>query len=220
MGSINNDFDKNVFSSNLKRLMNKNNLKNKDLATLLGLSKSAISNYIAGISVPRTEVLSKIAQAFDVPIETLIKKPPEPVNQNFREDKFDVYQVPLFSDKLVSADIIYRNDNFNGSLTFPFPVYGDMDCYAVYISDELLAQSGITKKSIVIFASCLETNNGELAAVLLKRNMKIAVRRVFWETNKITLATDQTSESFKYKSKDDEIVVLGKVVFATFSPNA
>ena len=50
--------------------------------------------------------------------------------------------------------------------------------------------------------------------------MKIAVRRVFWETNKITLATDQTSESFKYKSKDDEIVVLGKVVFATFSPNA
>ncbi|MFR8974636.1 MAG: helix-turn-helix domain-containing protein [Eubacteriales bacterium] len=31
--------------------MNKNNLKNKDLATLLGLSKSAISNYIAGISV-------------------------------------------------------------------------------------------------------------------------------------------------------------------------
>ena len=43
MGSITNDFDKNVFSSNLKRLMNKNNLKNKDLATLLGLSKSAIS---------------------------------------------------------------------------------------------------------------------------------------------------------------------------------
>lgn len=217
MGNITNDFDKNVFSSNLKHLMNKNGLKNKDLASLLGLSKSAISNYIAGISIPRTEVLSKIAETFGVPIETLIKKLPEAYV--LEENDYEVYRVPLFADTLLSADMVYRNDHFNGSLTFPFPIYGDAECYAVKMSDNGLASSGIMKKSIVIFAADVEVKNGELAAILNKNKLKIVIRRVLIDKNYITVSDDKKSEVYQYQGKSDEIVILGKVVFATFAPN-
>lgn len=214
MSKITNEFDKNVFSSNLKRIMNEKNWKNKDLASFLGLSKSAISNYIAGRSVPRTEVLLKIAEAFDVPIETLIKEPLEgaPGNSTLCEGEHAIFKAPVFAERLNSAEFIYRSDHFNGEITFPYPIYDDFDCYALRITDNLLASSGIANKSTVIFTPKKEVKNGELAAVLLKKELKIVVRRILIENNKITLSTDKTSEVFKFKSKSDEVVLLGQVV--------
>ena len=95
-----------------------------------------------------------------------------------------------------------------------------MDCYALLVSDNLLASSGIVEKSIVIFASKLEAQNGELAAVFLKKEMKIVVRRIAMDKNKVLLTTDKSECAFKNKGRTDEITILGKVISATFFPNS
>ena len=54
-----------LFSKNLKQLLKKNNIKNIDLANELGLSKSAISNYLSG-TMPKMKTIADIATFFDV----------------------------------------------------------------------------------------------------------------------------------------------------------
>ena len=110
------------FSENLKYLIKKNNIKNVDLAHHLSLSKSAISNYVSGISVPKLETVVKIASYFDVNFERLISKKIDESEIALNEDGKLVYNIPLFHKQLISDNIIYRNENYIGIITSPIPL--------------------------------------------------------------------------------------------------
>lgn len=215
---IDNGSSKMIFASNLKRIMQEKNIKNKDLATAVGLSEPAISNYITMFSMPRAELLSKIAEALQVSVDELIRAP----KTTLREDATTPlqFEVPLFSAIISNSDQVYRNDNFDGNFTVPFPVFGDHNCYAVKIYNDLLCSSGIAHGSVVLFAADTEVRNGQFAAVLLKGEKKVVIRRVTFQKEKITLSTDESFVSYSNKKKDTEIEILGRVISATFSPNS
>lgn len=218
MKDIDNGSSKNIFAANLKRIMQDKNIKNKDLANAVGLSEPAISNYITKISMPRAELLSKIAEALQVSVDELIRAP----KTTLREDATTTpqYEVPLFSAILCSSDQVYRNDNFDDSIKLPFPAFGDHNCYAVKIYNDLLCSSGIAHGSLVVFAADTEVESGQFAAVLLKDEKKVVIRRVTFQKEKITLSTDESSVSYSNKKKDAEIEILGRVITATFFPNS
>lgn len=200
--------------------MKKNNVKSKDLAKKLGLSKSAISNYTTGVSIPKAELIAKIAEIFNIKIEELLI-PHYSITLNespFAQHMF--YEIPLLAKTLSSTDNITRNDNMQGFIKCTFPPYNDFKCFAVKISDNLLSISGITNKSIVIFALNSEVKDGEFAAIMLKKEKKVIIRRVSYAKNKITLSTDLSSEIYTYPNEKSNIVILGKIVSATFSPNS
>jgi len=213
-----NQSSKIIFASNLKRIMHDKNIKNKDLATAVGLSEPAISNYVTRISMPRAELLSKIAEALQVSVDELIRVP----KTTLREDSNAPlqFEVPFFSAILASTEQIYRNDNFDGSIIVPFPVFGDYNCYAVKIYNDLLRSSGFAHGSLVVFAANTEVKSGQFAAVVLKDERKVVIRRVTFQKDKITLSTDETSVSYPNKKKDSAIEILGRVISATFSPNS
>ncbi len=214
---IDNVSSKNTFASNLKRIMQKKNIKSKDLANAVGLSKSAISNYIAGISMPRAELLSKIAGVLDVSVDALICRAKTTFKEDFDASLF--YEVPLFSALLSTSQQVYRNDNFNGSIALPFPPYGDFQCYAIKVIDESVSCFGITRGSIVLFAANTEVKNGQLAAVLLKDQRKVVIRRVSFEKEEMILSAGENSTSYPLNEENLSVEILGKVIFATFFPN-
>lgn len=209
-----------LFIKNLEHLMSEENMKNKELADYLELSRSAISNYLAGVSRPRTEVLEKIAAKFDITIDELLKKDlsipenPEPINTTLRETSFRkeaaVCSTPLFERKLSETPgSVYREENYCGRISLPFLAYKDTNCFAVKMwSGESLKSANISSGDVVIFEKDTEVSDGEVAAVHLKAEHKIVIRRVSFKKNQVLLEANSKPKPYK----NDEITILGKVI--------
>lgn len=67
-----------IFTENLKYLMNSGNITYTDLAKLLGVSRSTISMWITGKSLPRMDLLDSIADLFGIPVSELMKDHSKP----------------------------------------------------------------------------------------------------------------------------------------------
>lgn len=206
------------FSENLKYLIKKNNIKNLDLANFLGLSKSAITNYIKGTSVPKLETVVEIASYFDVNFEKLIGQKIDEAEIAFNEDGI-VYNIPLFHKQLFSDSIIYRNENYIGIITSPIPVEEELECYAIKAYDDSMKSHGITCGSLVIFSAATIFSDNDIVAVLIKSKKQIFIRAIVSSGKKTELISDNGSEIFKTTKSGCDAIVLGKVVAATFFPN-
>ena len=61
-----------IFTENLKRLLEQNNMTNKEFADKIGVKASSVSMWMSGKSLPRMGTLDKIADLFNVPVEFLV----------------------------------------------------------------------------------------------------------------------------------------------------
>ena len=61
-----------IFIKNLNKYLKKANMSYSDLADKLSISKSTISMWVAGKSMPRMDVLDKLADIFDISSASLI----------------------------------------------------------------------------------------------------------------------------------------------------
>lgn len=208
------------FGINLRNLLRKNNIRNIDLANELGLSKGAISNYVSGDYFPKIDIVVKIADFFGVSFEELISNPEASPSFTLHENDAYVCKIPVFHNVLVSEDVIYRPDNFIGSITAPIFLPNDSDYHAVYINDDSMNIFGIVCGNVVIFDSNTTPNNGDLAAVFYKKKKRIFIRKLFFENKNIKLCYNNSYDEYCSTKPNQEIVVLGKVVYATFNPNA
>lgn len=66
------DNNKEVFSVNLNRYMKIKNITQSDLINELGFDKSAVSTWVKGTRVPRTDKIKKIAEYLDIPVADLL----------------------------------------------------------------------------------------------------------------------------------------------------
>lgn len=60
-----------VFQERVKDLMVTNNINQKELSKLSGISEASLSRYIKGVSTPRLDILVNIANVFHVDVNTL-----------------------------------------------------------------------------------------------------------------------------------------------------
>ena len=198
------------FAENLKTLLEKHHVKSKDLADYLGVAKSAISNYLAGTSVPRYATLSKICDYFGVSIDSLIK--------TLREPPIDPQDAPcvapLFIDRISNnPGVIYRQENLYGNITFPFTPYGNANCYAVKIKKgEAIETANIFADDIVFFEKFSEVESGQIAAVHFKEENKIYICRVSFEKNKTIIERNKETKAYTKRELEKSIVILGKVL--------
>ena len=59
-------YDRAIFASNLKRLMQDNSQRQVDIARLLGVSKATVSAYCSGIQMARMDKLEVLSKHFGV----------------------------------------------------------------------------------------------------------------------------------------------------------
>ena len=212
----NNEFK--LFSKNLKQLLKKNNMKNIDLANSLGVSKSAISNYLSG-SMPKMKTIADIADFFGVSYDYLIGHDIDTANIKLNESGKLVYSLPLFQKKLMNTEVIYRANNYIGEITSPIPIYEDLECYALMTYDDSMVSYGIANGCLAVFSTTQKPADGDIAAVLIKSKKTIIVTSVKSDSKSVTLTDDKGSKVYK-KTKDGcDAIVLGKILYATFYPN-
>lgn len=84
-----------IFVVNLKKLLSENNMTYKDLSEKIGVKASSVSMWMTGNSLPRMGTLDKIADLFNVTVESLVTskeiKEPTPKTPELTErDKRDI----------------------------------------------------------------------------------------------------------------------------------
>ena len=67
-----------IFSKKISVLMMKKNISQRDLAKKAGVTESAMSYYVSGSRVPRSDVLVRIANALETSSDYLLGKTNDP----------------------------------------------------------------------------------------------------------------------------------------------
>lgn len=82
-----------MLGSNLKRLRNRYNYTQQQVADKIGVTRPAYTAYEKGTRNPDSSMLSKLADVFDVSIDELLGREPK---QHDPSDEFDAF---MFEDK-------------------------------------------------------------------------------------------------------------------------
>jgi transcriptional regulator with XRE-family HTH domain len=101
---------KNTIGDNIKRLRKNKSLTQNDLAIKSGLTRESIGNYERGDRQPNIEMLTKISDALEVPVSTLIGNE-EITKLKFEEDfdidKFDIWIMKIINEHKDAIELIY-----------------------------------------------------------------------------------------------------------------
>lgn len=90
---------KEIFIKNLKSLRTERQMTLQELSERLGISRSTISMWERGYSMPRMEMLDKIADLFEIPVSDLTKPKKQGLN------------LQLFAEPDPDKEILDRNYN-------------------------------------------------------------------------------------------------------------
>lgn len=204
----------NPFSKNLKFLMKKLHYKNVTLAEKLGVTKSTISNYLSGTSMPRNDTLIKLTEVLFCTVEMLTTMQLSNGVGELREGGCTFNIFPLFAKQLRTFhDDIYIPENFVHSFYFPTMHHDQKECYAVQLYDnDSLQEHCLPTGSIALFERNKEVANGDIAAVYFKKLQRILMRKIEFKTDSITLSSDTDTCTYTNAEKDTQIQILGKMV--------
>lgn len=75
-----------TFSQKLKTQRKKNNFTQSDLAVMLDVSRTCISNWESGLRVPDFVMISRLSAVLNVPVEYFIKNTSQTQNSNIGID--------------------------------------------------------------------------------------------------------------------------------------
>lgn len=111
-----------IFAKNLKAILNAKNMTQLELANRLGVSKSTISNWLSGLSMPRMSKINEICKILDIDIIMLIEDGNtllslDSEDYKFRKDYFTITKLKkaLELDINISPDFIgwaFDTENF------------------------------------------------------------------------------------------------------------
>lgn len=108
---------RNALTRNLNELLKVKGIKAVDLADTAGVSKSAVSHWLAGDNSPNIEVLAKICLAYDVRLSEMLNEKIE-VSLGDKELLKKYHSLDDYGKEAVSSilDIEYKRCNFENSI--------------------------------------------------------------------------------------------------------
>lgn len=182
-----------VFATRLRELRKEKGLTQEELADLVGISKSAISNYEISYATPTMSHLRLLAKALNVNILYLSGE------SNLRErftELIDGIRIPVFHHLDLNA--ISRGTESSAESIIELPKSAqirDDDLFAIQMWNDSMAVDHIFKNDYVILRRTSEINNGRIYLVIV--NGLAYLHRVTRKED--TLLLTPNSEKRKYK---------------------
>lgn len=98
-----------MFSKNLSRLMADRDMKQSDVASILGVSRAQVSDWCAGKNLPRTNYLSAMLDMFECSISDLLTEeaPAPPGDDRSRIQAIFDQLTPANQSKLLELADLY-----------------------------------------------------------------------------------------------------------------
>lgn len=152
------------FSDMLGYLRRRENLSQKELAKMAGVSRSTIGMYEAGEREPSFETLETFADIFNVNMDTLIGKPllEYALPSNIKK-LLEMKKVPLVG-QIACGTPILAEENITDYVDLPGHIRAD---YALTCKGDSMINAGIRDGDIVYIRKQEEVENGQIAAVIV-----------------------------------------------------
>ncbi len=208
------------FGKVLKRLRTQNNLTQKQLADVLGISESTVGMYERGHREPAFEMLEAIADYFNVDMDYLTGRteverkytfsPPAPLPDNIIPMP-KMKTIPLLG-VIACGEPILAAENIEGDVSMPEHVIAD---FALRCKGDSMIEARIFDGDIVYIRQQPSVENGEIAAVLI--GDEATLKRVYVHPDKLVLSpANHNYEPFIYVGEEiSSIRILGKAVAFT-----
>ena len=191
---------KNFFNTNLKYLRTRNGIEQLELANMLGLkSASAVSEWEKGIRIPNAEVLSDLANIFNVTIDSLM---------HINLEKYSISTsnpIPLIGQIAAGLPIL-AEQNIEDYFNLDSSIQAD---FALRIKGDSMIGAGIFPDDIVFIKQQPDLENGEIGAILIEN--EATLKKFYKEGDTIVLQP----ENDMYKPiilTNGNVKVLGKLV--------
>ena len=193
--------------SELKALKEAKKLSYDDLAELSGIPKTTLTNILLGRTPnPRIDTMQAIERALGV---DKIKK--DPVIQDEVEID-DMYPIPLLG-RVVAGKPINEQEDLEGYI---YVKYRPKDEYfAVHVYGDSMINAGILDGSIIVCHKQETAENGDIVVAMLNGEQTVKRFKVIGDT--CFLMPENPRYDPIPVTKDDELIILGKVVEMRFS---
>lgn len=99
-----------IFSKKLTSLLNEKGISQEQLAQKIGVSRQTVNYYVNGRTLPTSEVLMRIAEYFNVTVESMLSMPNEKDEDN--QMKVKVSQMPVKKRKCLFIKGDYINESY------------------------------------------------------------------------------------------------------------
>lgn len=204
-----------VFSKNLRRLIDSRGIDQNVLADYLGVSEMSVSNWVNGVKYPRMTNIQKIADYFGVMKSDLIE---DKSNSIIKETSSQYNYIPAeisaglpdHVEAVKDAEKVKIPDALMGKWA------GDNSIYITRVNGESMNKVIPHDSLIAVRPVSPETlKNGDI--VVYKFDSEYAVKRFYKQDNKVIFRPDSNDLSFTdlvidLEHNDLDIKIKGKVV--------
>lgn len=197
-------------SENLTRYMEKNNVNNRELADVLGVSESTVGKWILQKNAPRMGAIEQIARYFKIEKSDLIDKP-----------RLDVYSLPGIHrvENLITVPILghiqcgmptLSEANYEGYFKLD-PELCKAD-FSLVADGNSMVDANIHEGDIVFFKETPDVESGTIAAVLLDDQTTLKKVIKMDDTLILQPANDAYKPILVKQGEYNNIMILGKMV--------
>lgn len=211
----------------LKKLRKYKGINQDELAQMLGVGKTTISNYETGYTVPPNTNLRQLANFFGVTldgltndgitIDDLLKKlapsngvtpPQEPILRNPPATPFQEMAVPVYMNLTTHCVPVHQ-------FIFSTSFIGEGEFFGLKISGNRMDRAGLSDGSIAIIRSQDFADDNEVVAVALDDNPAF-ICRYFRQGELVLLESESSNPAYHrpivVNPKAQTFKILGKVI--------
>jgi repressor LexA len=191
----------------LKELRLKNNLTTKQVEVKTGISNSYISLIERDKRKPSAEILSKLAKAYQVKAEDLLRLigylPPI-------KTKYSFQQIPIYNIATTKKPFLI-SENIEGYSPLPpgLESYSTKDFFAIRVKNKNMTCKMVEIGDILIIRKQSKVGNGTIA--LISFNNEIAIKRIVKQNKHIILQSSNSDHSPILVKETDNFNIIGKV---------
>lgn len=198
---------------NLRKFRKAKKLTQKQLANLVGVTDSSISQYESGKKTPSFEMALKLAEALDCESADLVttrSNTPEPLPESIIQIP-SMQSLPLVGTVACGAPI-FAEENIEEIVTAPENVHAD---FALRCKGDSMINARIFDGDIVYIRMQNTVSDGEIAAVLVDDDATL--KRIYQFPDHIILAPEnpQYRPIVFWEDEMNHIRILGKAIAFT-----
>lgn len=199
-----------IFSKNLNFYINKNNLKQLEIAKSIGVSPQTFNTWVKGIAIPRMGKIQKLADYFGIYKSDLLE---EKITST--DDFSDVtnlihpsaYRIPIIGN-ICAGDGCTVIEEKIGYFTVDNSIKAD---FALVVKGDSMIDIDINDGDIVLIKKVYDYFDGKIYAIRLIDEDEATIKKCFFEENKVIM--QPCNPEYKPMIADGEnVAVVGECV--------
>lgn len=201
------------FAISIKKLRKDTGLTQQELADIIGVRKTTISNYESGYATPPMSTLKKLMQSFNLPASYFIQVD-NSANARVRWEQFQFgIPVPFYLPDNINGLKTGNKGMMDSNITIPRQINKRNARYISTLApDSSMSLCGIKRNSCVIINTRLEPQNENIFAAI--NGEKLIIRK-FHNTSEGCFMTAESKKIPAYisteKIPDKDFIILGTV---------